>query len=137
MKKCYFDVDKGYFLCSVESNDSQTINANEIPNAVCVEGEFGTGHYWNGAAVIEMPARPTELHGFDFATKTWVVSKSAVNAKRVKLLEQSDWTDTLSAKNRLGQTLYDQWQTYRQALRDITDQLGYPSDIVWPTPPTA
>jgi hypothetical protein len=28
-----------------------------------------------------------------------------------------------------------EWNTYRQSLRDITLQEGFPWDIVWPTPP--
>ena len=27
------------------------------------------------------------------------------------------------------------WATYRQALRDITTQEGFPTDVVWPTEP--
>ena len=27
------------------------------------------------------------------------------------------------------------WATYRQALRDITTQEGFPTNVVWPTPP--
>jgi hypothetical protein len=55
--------------------------------------------------------------------------------KRQALLEASDWTDTVSAPARLGQALYQSWQTYRQELRDVTNQPGYPNNIVWPTPP--
>lgn len=55
--------------------------------------------------------------------------------QRQSLLIASDWTDTLSARERLGEALYQQWQTYRQALRDITSQPGFPADIVWPTAP--
>lgn len=54
-------------------------------------------------------------------------------ARRFDLLQQSDWTQ-------LPDVLLEtktQWATYRQALRDITDQPGYPFNIVWPTPPTA
>jgi hypothetical protein len=58
-----------------------------------------------------------------------------VRDQRNNLLAESDWTDTASAPTRLGQELYDQWQTYRQALRDVTAQPGYPFNIVWPTPP--
>jgi hypothetical protein len=64
-----------------------------------------------------------------------MMEKSVARAQRNLLLQQSDWTDTASASARLGQELYNQWQIYRQALRDITDQPGYPYDIVWPTPP--
>jgi len=55
--------------------------------------------------------------------------------RREQLLIDSDWTDTLSAKARLGDDLYNQWQTYRQALRDITKQSGFPLDVIWPVPP--
>jgi len=58
-----------------------------------------------------------------------------VRNQRNFLLTESDWTDTASAPARLGQELYDQWQTYRQALRDVTAQPGYPFNIIWPTPP--
>jgi hypothetical protein len=54
--------------------------------------------------------------------------------QRFFLLQASDWTDTVSAQSRLGPR-YEEWQTYRQALRDITEQSGYPSNITWPTPP--
>jgi hypothetical protein len=59
-----------------------------------------------------------------------------VRRRREQLLQDSDWTDTVSAPGRLGQVLYDQWQTYRQALRDVTEQAGFPFEVVWPTPPT-
>lgn len=54
--------------------------------------------------------------------------------KRDRALAESDWTDTASAPARLGEK-YDDWQSYRQALRDVTDQPGFPLDVVWPTPP--
>jgi hypothetical protein len=86
------------------------------------------------------PPQP-DGYKFDYVDKAWEPDISYLDYKtksvRSQLLLDSDWTDTLSAKNRLGQTLYDQWQTYRQALRDITAQPGYPIDIVWPTLPTA
>lgn len=84
---------------------------------------------------------PPEPDGykFDYVSKTWGPDPIylAYKAKSIRgqLLLDSDWTDTASAPARLGQTLYDQWQTYRQALRDVTGQPGYPFDIVWPTPP--
>lgn len=64
-----------------------------------------------------------------------VMLASSIKLKRDKLLLKSDWTDTLSAKPRLGDTLYNQWQTYRQELRDIPQQQGFPENITWPIPP--
>ena len=53
-----------------------------------------------------------------------------VRAERDRLLVASDWTQVADA-------LVDQaaWATYRQALRDITKQSGFPHDIAWPTKP--
>ena len=53
--------------------------------------------------------------------------------QRLLLLRQSDWTQLadvpLSAEKKA------EWNTYRQALRDITAQEGYPFNVVWPTEP--
>ena len=49
---------------------------------------------------------------------------------RDNLLSQSDWTQVSDAP--VDATV---WATYRQALRDITDQAGFPNDINWPVKP--
>ena len=33
----------------------------------------------------------------------------------------------------LGEPLDPAWATYRQALRDVPSQAGFPNDIVWPS----
>ncbi len=50
--------------------------------------------------------------------------------QRNQLLTESDWTQVAGAP-------VDQaaWATYRQALRDIPQQAGFPHDITWPTKP--
>jgi len=50
--------------------------------------------------------------------------------KRNALLTASDWTQVADAP--VDQTA---WATYRQALRDITDQVGFPEVIDWPAKP--
>jgi hypothetical protein len=59
------------------------------------------------------------------------VLDTRARAKREELLLQSDWTQLVDVPlpNKAG------WQVYRQALRDITEQAGYPKTIDWPTPP--
>jgi len=50
--------------------------------------------------------------------------------KRNSLLAETDWTQVPdSPVNKKA------WADYRQALRDITSQKGYPLDVVWPEPP--
>lgn len=63
------------------------------------------------------------------------VAWNSVRKMRDRLLTASDWTDTLSAKTRLGDVAYQAWQAYRQALRDVTMQAD-PHSIVWPQQPT-
>lgn len=58
-----------------------------------------------------------------------------VRIQRAQLLADSDWTDTLSAKTRLGEELYNAWQVYRQVLRDIPLQPGFPFEVLWPIAP--
>jgi len=54
-------------------------------------------------------------------------------AKRDRLLIESDWV-TIRATD-TGSPVPTEWQTYRQALRDITAQAGFPDTIDWPVKP--
>lgn len=53
-----------------------------------------------------------------------------VRAERNDKLAATDWTQVVDAP-------VDQatWATYRQALRDITEQDGFPWSVQWPTQP--
>ena len=56
-------------------------------------------------------------------------SKVLVRTDRNKRLSETDWWATSDRTMTAEQT------AYRQALRDITDQSGFPTDITWPTKP--
>ncbi|QTI81500.1 phage tail assembly chaperone (plasmid) [Roseomonas marmotae] len=56
-----------------------------------------------------------------------------VRTKRNALLTACDWTSLPDAP--LTEEQRAAWRAYRQALRDVTDQPGFPADVVWPTPP--
>lgn len=53
-----------------------------------------------------------------------------VRSQRNRLLADCDWTQ-------LADSIADKqaWGTYRQALRDISSQAGFPSTVVWPHDP--
>ena len=36
----------------------------------------------------------------------------------------------------LADRITDEWRTYRQALRDVPSQAGFPDNITWPVKPT-
>ena len=55
---------------------------------------------------------------------------SQIRQERNTLLSDCDWTQVSDAP--VNQAA---WQTYRQALRDITSQEGFPYSVIWPTKP--
>jgi len=59
------------------------------------------------------------------------VLKLHVRYTRDHLIAKSDWTQLPD----IPQAITDKWQPYRQALRDITSQPGFPENIQWPEPP--
>lgn len=61
-------------------------------------------------------------------TEIFPFVESTVRARRDALLAASDHMA-------LADRITDEWRTYRQALRDLPAQSGFPSNITWPTPP--
>ena len=59
-------------------------------------------------------------------------SESARN-QRDRLLAESDWV-TIRATD-TGDPVPTEWLDYRQALRDIPEQTGFPEEIEWPQEP--
>lgn len=55
---------------------------------------------------------------------------ASVRAERNRKLADSDWTQLADAP--IDQTA---WATYRQALRDVPTQAGFPHEVTWPTEP--
>ena len=57
----------------------------------------------------------------------------SVRTQRDAKLAESDWMVIKSAET--GIALAAEWATYRQALRDIPSQAGFPNEVVWPVEP--
>ena len=118
----------------------QTININiQIEsNEAYVEGFVdGTLYYIENGTIVSIPAKPSQYAIFDYTTKQWVLNPSLaiseVLQKRNTLLYASDWTQI--PNNPLTAEKQAEWATYRQELRDIPKQSGYPFNVIWPTPP--
>jgi len=58
---------------------------------------------------------------------------TAARAERDKLIASCDWMAIKAFEG--GTTVSTEWATYRQALRDVSAQAGFPNTIVWPTQP--
>jgi hypothetical protein len=108
-----------------QANDGETV-IEGVPqeNVYVVDGE-----------IVKLPAKPGDDYEFDYEQKQWVYNKAAAAAlavhKRQELLVASDYTQLpdVTITNR------EAWAVYRQELRDITTQQGFPQSIVWPTAP--
>jgi cupin superfamily acireductone dioxygenase involved in methionine salvage len=87
--------------------------------------------------LVAMPEKPNAWFDFDFTTKQWVGNemraKFDVNQRRKKLLLNSDWTQI--PNNPLTAEQQAAYATYRQELRDIPQQSGYPFNVVFPVAP--
>lgn len=65
----------------------------------------------------------------DFQAESVAASATQVRAQRDKLLVSSD-------SMALSDRITDEWRTYRQALRDVPAQAGFPANVTWPVEPS-
>ena len=61
------------------------------------------------------------------------------DASRVRLtrdieLKKCDWR--VRQDSPLSDSKVAEWKTFRQALRDIPNQAGFPTNVTWPTKPS-
>lgn len=93
----------------------------------------------------EEDLEPEEVNvGDTYETGRWVIGYTVVNkpidqasdnvrAHRGHLLSETDWVVAMSYER--GEAVPEAWANYRQALRDVPDQEGFPYNVVWPTKP--
>lgn len=128
--KVYQTDANGYFV-GVTTADADPLNPTEwlIP-AGCVVTEphdapEGSLIKWNGSQwvneVIPVEPEPEEPE----PTPQDVL----VRSERDSLLAATDWTANSDV------TMSDEMRTYRQALRDVPAQAGFPDDVTWPVKP--
>jgi hypothetical protein len=63
------------------------------------------------------------------------IEKNKILKQRTKELRQSDFSQVADAPDYVKAKLAE-WNTYRQALRDLPQQAGFPWDITFPQQPT-
>lgn len=88
-----------------------------------IGGKWYTKYVWG-------PTFATPEAEAAYKAKKDAAQATVVRADRNKRLAACDWTQVADAP-------VDQatWATYRQALRDITSQPGFPWEITWPVEP--
>ena len=90
----------------------------------------------NPPTVKPIPPKPSVNHEFDYSDKTWKlnldIAAVSVRRERDNRLKSSDWTQLPD----VAEPTRIKWQAYRQALRDVTGQAGFPLSVEWPEAPT-
>lgn len=76
------------------------------------------------------PRTQEEMDG-DYGNESIIAE---VRRKRNALLAECDWTQVLDAP--IDDTTREAYRVYRQALRDVPEQPGFPYRVDWPEPPT-
>ena len=102
---------------------------------------------WNGSE-WEIQKNTSEIEKFDFGLSDFPnapvppkpdynpddrereQNAEEIRAQRNALLADSDWTQVADAP-----VDSSAWATYRQALRDVPQQDGFPEEVTWPTKP--
>jgi hypothetical protein len=118
------DIKNSYRLVEVKILDRPEYD----PNSQYVE-EFGP-HLLDGEWVISWSVKDLSEE------ELRVIEENKINQiknHRNFLLSQTDWV-VIKAKE-TGTNLSAGFKEYRQALRDITEQEGFPHNVTWPTKP--
>ena len=113
------EIDEGtgdkYNLCQSHYFDGGLYTADGIPR-----------YRWDGSAAVLRTEEELEADRLPGIT-------AQARAQRDKLLLDTDWTQTLDAP--IDEDTKAAYRAYRQALRDVPEQDGFPRSIIWPELP--
>ena len=115
--------------------DGETLISARPPMLRPCAGETGlVSPAWNGSQ-WEESATEAELAEWEERHQIEPDMLAAnARAKRAKLLADTDWTQVLDAP--IDSATREAYRAYRQALRNIPEQKGFPETITWPELPS-
>jgi hypothetical protein len=103
---------------------------DEIKRGILVDRGAGILAYLESGPEFEsLKAVAEDWHNYPVSVKQPTADE--IRTERNQLLSACDWTQLPDAQ--CDQTA---WAAYRQALRDIPQQEGFPAAVIWPVPPT-
>ena len=114
--------------------------SNPFPGAIgLTDGQAQTLLDYNGFVSIEQNEDGMTVTPNTEAWEAWkaeqpdpsILVAEEVRQQRNTLLSETDWTQLNDAPLTDGEK--EKYRTYRQALRDITQQESFPENITWPT----
>jgi len=100
-----------------------------------IDGKWYTNYilgpvFTDTPATDDTPAKTAAENEAAYKAMKDAEQAKSVRADRTRRLADSDWTQI--ADSTADKTV---WATYRQALRDVTAQAGFPWTITWPDAP--
>ena len=131
------------FIIEENGNDKSIVSffdnivVNEESNE---DEEYTSTNYTYDVYTIELRSRDNLEEEIEANYDQWLEfvknkdyeeTAAEVRAKRDKLLTDTDWTQC--SDTALSDEEVENYKIYRQALRDITAQEGFPYNVVFPT----
>lgn len=122
MKKFAAIAADGTVIFTTSSVEDCPLAAGDI-RYVEVERDFNAaGQLWDGS---------TFSAGLSAASQALLLA--SIRKHRADCLALCDWTQVSDAPLTASQRTA--WAAYRQSLRDLPSQPGFPASVTWPTPP--
>lgn len=148
MKHGFFQPDVGYW----ETTDypSEKYRSEYPEGTVEIPAKPAPNHEWTGSEWVEvLPPQfdplthkikkvterdsDTFSYRYDILKLPLDTAETNARSKRSGLLAKSDWIVPFYLEK--GQSVPQAWQDYRQKLRDVPTQPGFPYEVIWPTSP--
>lgn len=123
---------KDGLIYAVAQGDALSLS-EAYPGCQIVKGEFQPTEYsWVNGGIAHTPQIKLDMRTYQPTPEELrEQADSEARTLRATLLARSDWTQLPDVPPGTKEA----WAAYRQALRDITEQTGYPYEINWPTVP--
>jgi hypothetical protein len=131
---CIRGGDASCYFCkvelSLESEPTEVVNYVARGTDIAETGQWVYQQIIDGNFEGELADLAVNVDPF---TREILVDPTNERARldRDKRLAITDWTQMPD----VSQATKDKWAPYRQALRDVPQQAGFPDTIVWPTAP--
>jgi hypothetical protein len=137
-----YDPTSGKIISNFFTNDPSLIQLN-VGSSSYIQGKYnGSEYYIQDGQPVAIPADPSSgvlSYQFDYNTKSWALNipttEQNVRLQRNGRLLDVDNVSALRLSlltDAQKQELID----YRQALLDVPQQSGFPTDVSWPNKPT-
>jgi hypothetical protein len=120
---CQITLKGGSTPCNFLAEPKSTIRLSRELYDSIKEGTHGEPNHGTGEWYTTQPIEQLEL-------------EANARAQRDDLLLRSDYTDTAVQQAKMSEGQKTAWANYRDALRDVPNQVNFPYHVEWPVKPS-